>query len=211
MHNVSQSIWLAWPLLLSLSVYDFTGSNKFNSIRLSPFASQTILQSPPTAAAGLDLIRRQRYDEAITCLEQTLESHPKNSDALSYLATAHLYQSLDFMKARADFEAAFNAGGGATFYVTHSHEKISTDDIVDYCRGWLHLRQDGVEFAPAEGTHGFKLKYSEIEEFKQNHLSKAIFHIKTDGKSQNFRGRTSRELETLLIVALYKKFSPKVP
>ena len=170
--------------------------------------TRTLIHSPLTpASAALDLIRRQQYDEAITRLERILESNPNNAEALTYLATAILYHDLDFTKAKKEFDAAFKAGGGGTFFVTHSHEKFSTDDMVDYCRGWLHLRKDSVEFVPTEGNHGFKLKYTEIAEFKQNRFSKTVFHIKVGEKNQNFRGRSANELEPLLILALYKSFS----
>lgn len=160
----------------------------------------------PTDPAILNLIYRQNYNEAITRLERVLERNPGNGEALTYLATAMLYHDLNFTKAKMEFEEAFKAGGGATFFVTHSHEKFSTDDAVDYCRGWLHFRADGVEFVPTEGSHGFKIKYNEVEEFKKNRLSKTAFHIKVGGKSQNFRGRSNSELEPLLIIALYKSF-----
>jgi len=165
-------------------------------------------QSPATqTSAALDLIRRQKYDEAITQLEQILESNPNNGEALTYLATANLYHDLDFTKSKKEFEEAFKAGGGATFFVTHSHEKMNTNDFVDYCRGWLHLRKEGVEFVPSEGNHGFKLTYAQVEEFKQNRFSKTVFHIKVNGKNQNFRGRSASDLEPLLILALYKNFA----
>ncbi len=154
-----------------------------------------------------DLIYRQRYNEAITRLEQVLERDPGNGEALTYMATANLYHDLNFAKAQEDFKSAFKAGGGATFFITHSHEKFSTEDVVDYCRGWLHLRPDGIQFVPTEGSHGFKLKYSEVEEFKTNRLSKIVFHIKAGGKNQNFRGRSNSDLEPLLIIALYKSFA----
>lgn len=154
------------------------------------------------------LIHRQKYDEAITRLEQALEREPGNSEALTYMATANLYHNLDFTKALKDFEAAFKAGGGATFFVTHSHEMFTTSDVVDYCRGWLHLRRDRIEFVPTEGTHGFKLKFDQVEEFKINRLSRKAFHIKVGKKSQNFRGRSNTENEPLLIIALYKSFTP---
>ncbi len=169
-------------------------------------SGQTSVQSP-TGQVILDLIYRQKYNEAITRLEQILERTPANGEALTYMATATLYHDLNFTKAKKEFEEALRAGGGATFFVTHSHEKFNTDDVVDYCRGWLHLRMDGVEFVPAEGSHGFKVKYNEVEEFKINRLSKSTFHIKVGGKSQNFRGRTKSELEPLLIIALYKSFT----
>lgn len=171
---------------------------------------QAAIQEPanPAPLTGiLDLIYRQKYNEAITRLEQVLEKNPGNGEALTYMATVNLYHDLNFTKAQKEFGQAFKAGGGATFFVTHSHEKFNTEDVVDYCRGWLHLRADGVEFAPTEGGHGFKLKYNEVEEFKQNRLSKTVFHIKVGGKSQNFRGRSNSDLEPLLIIALYKSFA----
>ena len=160
-----------------------------------------------TNAAALDLIYRQKYNEAITRLEQILEREPGNTEALTFMATANLYQSRDFMKAQKDFEDAFNAGGGATFFVTHSHEAFNTDDVVDYCRGWLHLRRDTIEYVPIESTHALKLTYTQVQEFKRNRLTKKAFHIKVDGKNQNFRGRSNTETEALLIVALYNRFT----
>ena len=160
-----------------------------------------------TGLAILDLIYRQKYNEAITRLEQILEIDPGNSEALTYMATANLYQTLDFSKAQNEFEKAFKVGGGATFFVTHSHEALTTSDVVDYCRGWLHLRRDTVEFAPSEGSHGFKLSSSQVKEFKRNRLTKKVFHIKVGEKSQNFRGRSNSDVEALLIVALYNSFN----
>jgi tetratricopeptide (TPR) repeat protein len=169
-------------------------------------SGQTTIQAP-TRQVILNLIYRQKYNEAITQLEQILEKNPRDGEALTFMATANLYHDLNLTKAQREFEEAFRAGGGATFFVTHSHEKFSSVDVVDYCRGWLHLRRDGVEFVPIEGSHGFKLKYNEVEEFKRNRLSKTVFHIKVSGKSQNFRGRSNSDLEPLLIIALYKNFT----
>ena len=160
-----------------------------------------------TNAAALDLIYRQKYNDAITRLEQILEREPGNTEAITFMATANLYQSLDFEKAQQDFEEAFKAGGGATFFVTHSHESFNTDDVVDFCSGWLHLRHDSIEYVPIEGTHSLKLTYSQVEEFKRNRLTKKAFHIKVGGKNQNFRGRSNSETEALLIVALYNRFT----
>jgi hypothetical protein len=157
----------------------------------------------------LDLIYRQKYNDAITRLQQMLESDPRNGETLTYLATANLYQTLNFSQGQTEFEDAYKAGGGATFFVTHSHEVLNTEDVVDYCRGWLHLRQDTVEFVPLEGSHGFKFNYNQVDEFKRNRLTKKAFHIKVGEKSQNFRGRSNNELEALLIVALYRKFAGK--
>jgi tetratricopeptide (TPR) repeat protein len=155
----------------------------------------------------VDLLYRQKYNEAITQLERVLEKDPANGDALTYMATANLYRDLDFMKAMKEFETAFKVGGGATFFVTHSHERFSTGDVVNYCRGWLHLRAGGVEFMSLDGNHSFKSTYNEVQEFKTNRLSKKVFHIIVGEKNQNFRGRSNSESEPLLIIALYKKFA----
>ena len=170
-------------------------------------ANQQTVSSSSVGPAVLDLIYRQKYADAITQLEQVLEREPGNSEAVTYMATANLYRTRDFFKAQKEFKEAFKAGGGATFFVTHSHEMFTTADVVDYCRGWLHLRKNTVEFVPTDGSHGFKLQVKEIQEFKINRLSKKAFHVKTAGKSQNFRGRSNTDLEPLLIIALYKSFN----
>lgn len=162
---------------------------------------------PPTPnQIALELIYRQKYNDAITRLEAILETEPGNHEALTYMATANLYQTRDFLNAQKEFEQAFKAGGGATFVVNHSHEMFSTGHIVDYCRGWLHLRRNTVEFVPLDSNHGFKVQFDQLKEFKRNRLSKKVFHIKFDEQSRNFRGRTNTELEPLLIVALYQNF-----
>src|ERR1044072_9564551 len=79
--------------------------------------TQSSNQSLPTASA-LDLIYRQKYNDAITRLEEILEREPGNPEALTYLATANLYQTMDFTRAQKEFEDAFKTGGGATFFVT---------------------------------------------------------------------------------------------
>src|SRR5215213_5013958 len=181
------------------------------SLALPPFPrgvhAQEQAAKESATAAVLGLIYRQKYDDAITRLEEILEKDPRNADALTYMATTNLYLHLDFTRALDDFREAFKAGGGATFFVTHSHETFTTGYVADYCRGWLHLRKDGLEFVPTEGTHGFKLKYSEIQEFKINRLSKRAFHIKFAEKSQNFHTRSNTEFEPLLIIALHKSFT----
>ena len=181
-----------------------------NSLRLLIavlLATELIAAQSTSGPTILDLIYRQKYDDAITRLEEILEKDPKNPQALTYMATANLYLHQNFTTALEDFKEAFKAGGGATFFVTHSHEKFNTDYVADYCRGWLHLRKDGIEFVPSDGTHGFKISYSEVEEFKVNRLSKRAFHIKFNQKSQNFYTRSNTEFEPLLIIALHKSFT----
>lgn len=72
----------------------------------------TLTQSS-TSPAILDLIYRQRYDDAITKLKEVLERDPKNPEALTYTATANLYLHRNFTTALEDFQDAFKAGGGA--------------------------------------------------------------------------------------------------
>ncbi|HEX8129273.1 MAG TPA: tetratricopeptide repeat protein [Pyrinomonadaceae bacterium] len=184
----------------------------FNAIVLTCFAlaAGSVQSLPPTQkndSPALELIRQRRYDDAINRLEQILETKPDEPEALTYLATAQMYADKDFLKAQKAFEAAFRAGGGASFFVNHSHEILGGNDLADYCRGWLHLRKDGVRFVPTEGEHGFSLAYSGINECQRNRWSKSLFHIKYADKNLNFRGRTGDESEALLIVALFKKFA----
>lgn len=185
--------------------------------QIAAFANNTDLpnfcvnqNTPSDATRVLNLIRNQRYNDALTLLERILEKDPKNGEALTYLATANLYLDRNFTKAKEEFDCAYQQGGGATFLVSHSHENVlAADEIVDYCRGWLHLRRSGIQFVPLEGDHGFNLAFSEVSEFKQNRFGKSLFHIKVGGKNQNFRGRTGLDLEALLIIAVYKSFQTK--
>jgi tetratricopeptide (TPR) repeat protein len=167
---------------------------------------------PPQTSASVvsdarRLIQQLRYNDAINKLEQYLETSPEDGEALAYFGAANLYADREFLKAQERFEHSFRAGGGASFFIFHSHESsMSGEDITDYCRGWLHLRHNRIEFVPEEGEHGFSATYAELTEFKQNRL-KTFFHIKRGSVNQNFRPRAGDERETLLILALYKKFS----
>lgn len=164
-------------------------------------------KSKDVVAEAQRLIRQQRFNDAVNRLELFLETTPSDAEALAFYGTAQMYADRDFLKAQQTFEASFSAGGGASFWVNHSHQSsFDGDDLTDYCRGWLHLRKEGVEYVPDEGDHGFRMPYSDIAEFKQNRF-KTFFHIKREGKHQNFRPRTAEQRETLLILVLYKKFA----
>jgi tetratricopeptide (TPR) repeat protein len=165
----------------------------------------------PTSQSALsdakDLIRQSRSDNAISKLEVVLEATPNHAEALMYMGTAYLYKKdRDFLKAKEWFVKSFQAGGGAAFWVHHSHEKFGTEDLADYCRGWFFLRKGEVEFKPEEGDHAFRLPYSALKEFKQNRVGKTMFHIKDAKKNWNFRPRSQKEEEVWVILALYQKF-----
>jgi len=166
-----------------------------------------VTQGPPNAIAkARELIQQARYDAAIGRLEEVLEAEPNHPDALMYMGTAILYSERDYLKAKEWFEKSFRAGGGAAFLVSHSHEVLSTGDLADTCRGWLFLRKGEAEFASDKSEHAFRLSHSEIKEFKQNRLTRQMFHIEREKKNFNFRPRSGEEGEVLLILALYKKF-----
>ena len=162
--------------------------------------------APREVAQAREMIAQRRYDDAISRLEQALDAKPGQPDALMFMGAAVLYSEMNPLKAQKLFEQSFQSGGGAAFYVGHSHEKLGTDEMSDYCRGWLYLRKGEVEFVAADSDHSFRLSYSEIKEMKQNRLSK-MFHIKDSNKTFNFRPRSGDEGEVLLTLALYKKFA----
>jgi tetratricopeptide (TPR) repeat protein len=162
--------------------------------------------APREVAQAKEAIRQQRYNDAITRLEQTLEERPAEPQALEFMGAAVLYSERNFTKAQKLFEQSFQAGGGAAFWVSHSHEALGSDELADYCRGWLFLRKGEVEFAPENSEHGFRLSLSDLKEFKQNRFRR-LFHLKDGDKTYNFRPRTGDENEVLLILILAKKFS----
>jgi tetratricopeptide (TPR) repeat protein len=178
-------------------------------ILLFPSAGWPYYQSASqnSVSAARDLIRQQRYNDAITRIEQILEKTPEQPDALELMGAAFLYSEHDFLKAKGFFERAIRAGGGAIFWVSHSHEKLGTDELADYCRGWLYIRKTGLEFVPDNGDHAFRLAYSEVKEFKQNRMAKSLFHIKDSNRNFNFRPRTGDESEVMLALVMYQKLS----
>lgn len=180
----------------------------FSVVLLVHFAAALSPQTtaPKAVAQAKDLIRQQRYNDAITRLEQTLEDQPAQPDALEMMGAAVLYSERNFIKAQKLFEQSFQAGGGGAFIVSHSHEALGSDELADYCRGWLLLRKGEVEFAPETSEHGFRLLLADLKEFKQNRFRR-LFHIKDGDKTYNFRPRTGDENEVLLILILAKKFS----
>jgi tetratricopeptide (TPR) repeat protein len=168
-----------------------------------------VIQDPVVTrvSSAREMIKQQKYNDAISLLEQILEQRPESADALSLLATSYMYTTHDFLKTLTRFQDAFKSGGYALFWVSHSHEKLGTSELADYCRGWLYLRANEVEFAPEKSDHGFRLSYSQIQEVAQNKVSKRLFHIKDSTRTYNFRPRSGEESEVMLVVALYKKRS----
>lgn len=169
----------------------------------------TSFQDPLTGrvASARELIKNQKYDDAINILEQVIEQRPEHAEALSLLATSHMYSTRNFVESLKRFEYALKVGGFAVFWVSHSHERLGTSELADYCRGWLYVRADEIEFAPENSDHGFRLVYSQVMEIAQNKLAKRLFHIKDSSRTYNFRPRSGEESEVMLVVALYKKHS----
>jgi len=164
-------------------------------------------QAPREVLQAREMIAQRRYDDALSKLEEALEARPRQSDALMFMGAAILYHDKDFLKAKKYFEESFQGGGGAALWVNHSHEKLGTDELADYCRGWLYLRRGEIQYVPDAGDHAFRVSASEVKEMEQNRLAKKLFHLKDANKTYNFRPRTGDEGEVLLILALYKKFS----
>lgn len=157
--------------------------------------------------AAKEFIRQHRYDQATNKLEEVLERSSNHAEALMYLGTVYLYKDLDHLKAMKWFENSLKLGGGAAFLVQHSHPTFGGNQLADYCRGWLILRGDEVEFTPDNGTHGFRESPADLKEFKQNRLQQSMFHIKRQDSNFNFHPFTGGEDEALLIMAMYKKLS----
>jgi len=179
-------------------------------ISLALFCPRAVLTQDPLVSrvsSAREMIKQQKYNDAINLLEQVLEQHPESAEALSLLAASLMYSTRDFAKSLTRFKDALKAGGYAVFWVSHSHEKLGTSELADYCRGWLYLRANEIEFAPENSDHGFRLPYSQVLEVAQNRLSKRMFHIKDSNKTYNFRPRSGEESEVMLVVALYKRRS----
>lgn len=184
------------------------------SISLGLSQSAPAFQLPPEVSMAAGMIKEERYDDAANKLRQFLDARPNDPEALTLLATAQVYKEKDYVKGKGLFEEVIKQGGGASFFVGHSHEKtvMSIGDPTDYCRGWLHLRKGKLIFVPDNGDHRLELAYSEIKDFGQNNFKK-LFHLKTvkdkDGKERNynFAPRSRNDAEVLLIVVMYQKIS----
>lgn len=160
----------------------------------------------PDLSAVLGLIVQQKYDDALNRLEELEVRHPQDPEILTLQATARMYRDRDFLRAQKDFETALAKGGGATFLLNHSHEitKMATDEMADYCRGWLHLRRDGLRFVPLEEGHRLQLAYAQVVEIKQN-ANRKLFHLKLEKDNYNFLPRSRHEMEALLAIVMFKK------
>ena len=74
-------------------------SNSLRALVAVLLAIELAAAQSATGPAILDLIYRQKYDDAITRLEEILEKDPKNAEALTYMATANLYLHQNFTTA----------------------------------------------------------------------------------------------------------------
>lgn len=177
--------------------------------------SQPSFQLPPSVAMAAGMIKDERYDDAINKLEQLLATKPNDPEALTLLATARIYKDRDYLKGKELFEAAIKQGGGASFFVGHSHEVtvMSVGDPSNYCRGWLHLRKGTLSFVPDSSTHSIELAAADIKEFGRHGIHKKLVHVETkkdkDGKDHkfNFAPRSRLESETLLIIVMHQKLA----
>src|SRR5262249_54046572 len=124
----------------------------------------TAVQDPVAGriSSAREMVKQRRYQDAINALEDILDKRPAQADAVSLLAASNMYSSGDFVRALGSFEEAIKAGGYAIFWVSHSHEKIGTSELADYCRGWLYIRANEIEFVPDNSDHGFRLVYTEV-------------------------------------------------
>lgn len=181
------------------------------SIAVTPLPLPQVQPATPTISLARAMVRNYRYDDALVKLQEALEQTPDDAEALSLVGTVYLYRDKDFLKAKKQFEESYRRGGRATFWVNHSHEKLGSSEMSDYCRGWLLLGKAGVQFAPEASDHGFQATYAQVKEFKPNRLRRAFFHISFpiggEGKNYNFQPRTKDEGEVLLILAMYKAFT----
>lgn len=173
---------------------------------LLSFAASALSQGTPTVASARDAIERGRYEIAVEDLMELSGGGKTNPEALTFLATARMYRDRRFYDSFKEFGGAFAAGGGASFVVAHSHEALSDAEVVNVCRGWLHLRLGTVEFESSESGHSFRVASADIEEIEPNKLSKSLFHVRTGGKVWNFRPRTATKDESQLVSLVFNKF-----
>jgi hypothetical protein len=171
----------------------------------------SLSQGIPSIASARDAIERGRYANAVEDLEELVATGGQKAELLTFLATARMYRDRRFYDSLAEFGDAFEAGGGASFLVAHSHEALSDSEVVDVCRGWLHLRSGTVEYQSSDSGHSFRVTSAEIGEFETNRLSKSIFHVRIGGKVWNFRPRTARKDEAQLVTTVFEKFVRRGP
>ena len=197
-----------YPALVSLSFCVVCLTASFGLAQSKP-----AFQFPPQVSMAVEMIKEERYNDAINKLEQYLDSKPDDTEALTMLATARVYKENDYAKGLRHFEEAMKKGGGASFFVNHSHEvtKMGTGDPVNYCRGWLHLRKGWMTFIPDSSTHSLSLSAKEIIEIEQNRFpNKNLFHIKAGKEiNYNFTPRSHQQSEILLILVMFEKLLQK--
>jgi len=132
--------------------------------------SMVIGQTNISPSTALDLIRKQRYDDAINVLEQILEVNANNTEAIAYMGAAQSYSQLRIENAQKFYEKSLQSGGQAIFWVNYTKETLFGGNIEDDSRGWLRLRKGEIEFSPVDGNSIEPLRFSpsQIKEIKQN-------------------------------------------
>jgi len=159
-------------------------------------------------AKGIAYLDQGKFNEALNSLEEVWEQDQSDVAVAENLAMAYLYADHNLIKAKALDEQAIAAGGKASFFVQHPHEKIGfvSGDMVEFCSGRLSVSRERMVFTSKDQRHSFVVEKGQIKEFKANHVygsSRGMYHLRTaDKKDYNFRPRTWSEEEQQLIVQL---------
>lgn len=159
-------------------------------------------------AKGIANLDQGKFNEALNSLEEVWEQDQSDVAVAENLAMAYLYADHNLIKAKALDEQAIAAGGKASFFVQHPHEKIGfvSGDMVEFCSGRLSVSRERMVFTSKDQRHSFVVEKGQIKEFKANHVygsSRGMYHLRTaDKKDYNFRPRTWSEEEQQLIVQL---------